>query len=95
MSLITCDNIAFSYDGKPVLEGLNLSVEVGDFLCIVGENGSGKSTLLKGMLGLVSPIKGKILYGDGLTHSQIGYLPQRMDIQKIFPATVWEVVSSG
>lgn len=95
MALIACDHITLSYDGKPVVEGLSLSVEPGDFLGIVGENGTGKSTLLKGMAGLVSPIKGKILYGDGLTQNQIGYLPQRLEVQRIFPATVWEVVTSG
>ena len=95
MSLITCENVSLSYDGKPVVEGLNLAVEPGDFLSIVGENGTGKTTLLRGMVRLVLPSSGKIFYGEGLTRSQIGYLPQRMEAQRAFPATVWEVVVSG
>ena len=62
---------------------------------IVGENGSGKSTLVKGLLGLISPVSGRVRYGDGLRRTEIGYLPQRTDVQNDFPASVWEVVSSG
>lgn len=58
-------------------------------------NGSGKSTLIKGLLGLIAPAKGKITYEPGFHNTEIGYLPQRTDAQKDFPASVWEVVSSG
>lgn len=95
MSLIACDNVSFSYEGKPVLENLNLQVEAGDFLCVVGENGSGKTTLVKGLLGLLPPAKGRIALGDGVKRSQIGYLPQQSESQRDFPASVWEVVSAG
>ena len=60
-----------------------------------GENGSGKSTLVKSLLGLKSVERGKIIYGDGLKQTQIGYLPQQTDVQKDFPASVGEVVLSG
>ena len=70
-------------------------MERGEYLCIVGENGSGKSTLIKGLLGLIAPAKGKITYEPGFHNTEIGYLPQRTDAQKDFPASVWEVVSSG
>lgn len=48
------------YEHKPLLEHLTLTVRAGDYLCIVGENGSGKSTLLRSLLGLLSPLAGKI-----------------------------------
>ena len=95
MALITCDHCSFSYEGHTVLQDLSLQVERGEYLCIVGENGSGKSTLVKGLLGLIVPVKGRVVYGDGLTRKEIGYLPQRNEQQKDFPASVWEVVSSG
>lgn len=95
MSLIACDNVTFSYEGKPVLENLSLQVEDGDFLCVVGENGSGKTTLVKGLLGLLSPAKGKISLGEGVRRSTIGYLPQQSESQRDFPASVREVVSAG
>ena len=50
MSLITCENLSFAYEGVTVLQNLNFKVEQGDYLCILGENGAGKSTLMKGLL---------------------------------------------
>lgn len=95
MALITCEKACFAYEGRNVIQDLDLSIERGEYLCVIGENGSGKSTLIKGLLGLISPVHGRVSYGDGLTHSGIGYLPQRTDVQNDFPASVWEVVSSG
>lgn len=70
-------------------------VNSGDYLCIVGENGAGKSTLVKSILGLLPTISGEIVFADGLTKKEVGYLPQQTAVQKDFPATVWEVVMSG
>jgi zinc transport system ATP-binding protein len=95
MSLIQVKNAAFRYDGKEVVSELNFEVEHCDYLCIVGENGSGKSTLVKGLLGLKAPHNGTITFGEGLTASQIGYLPQQKESQRDFPASVQEVVLSG
>ena len=95
MALITCEKASFAYEGRVVVNALDLSIERGEYLCIVGENGSGKSTLIKGLLGLISPVQGKVRYGGCLSHSEIGYLPQRTDVQNDFPASVWEVVTSG
>ena len=95
MAQLTCQNLCVGYEGKPVLQNLNFTVNAGDYLCIVGENGSGKSTLIKTLLGLQQPINGRILTGDGLKQSEIGYLPQQTAAQKDFPASVWEIVLSG
>lgn len=95
MDLIECDKVGFSYDGKNVISDLSFSVENGDYLCIVGENGAGKSTLVKGILGLIKPSSGKITFKDGLEPKKIGYLPQKNDIQRDFPASCREVVLSG
>jgi len=95
MALITCEKACFAYEGRNVIQDLDLKIERGEYLCVVGENGSGKSTLIKGLLGLLPPNRGKVSYGDGLKRSEIGYLPQRTDIQNDFPASVWEVVTSG
>lgn len=95
MALITCEHASFAYEGRTVLRDLSLKLEKGEFLCIVGENGSGKSTLVKGLLGLLAPAEGSVSYEKGFDSTQIGYLPQRSEAQKDFPASVWEVVSSG
>ena len=89
---IKCIDLDIGYDGKTVVSGLNLKINDGDYLCIVGENGSGKTTLMKTLLGLIPLLGGSI---QGLNKNDIGYLPQISDIQKDFPATVEEVVLSG
>lgn len=95
MTQLTCQDLAVGYEGRAVLEGLNFSVCPGDYLCIVGENGSGKSTLMKTILGLLPPVRGKVLTGDGLRKNKIGYLPQQTPVQRDFPASVREIVLSG
>lgn len=95
MAILKCENACFAYDGKTVLENVNFSLDAGDYLCVVGENGSGKSTLIKGLLGLKAPQSGSIILGDGLKPTEIGYLPQQTQLQRDFPASVWEVVLSG
>jgi len=95
MALITVRDLALGYDSHSILDGLNFTVEEGDYLCVVGENGSGKTTLMKTLLRLQEPVGGQILFGDGLKRNEIGYLPQQTEIQKDFPASVREVVLSG
>ena len=95
MSLLTIKDLSLGYENMTVVEGLNFTVEAGDYLCIVGENGSGKSTLMKTILQLQKPLKGEVLVGDGLLSKEIGYLPQQTVIQKDFPASVKEIVISG
>ena len=95
MAYITCKNAAFAYEGKIVIDELNFVVHAGDYLCIVGENGSGKRTVGKGLLRLKTPARGAVEFGDGLKSQEIGYLPQQTDVQRDFPASVYEVVLSG
>ena len=95
MAYLTVQDLSLGYDGHTIVEGLNFTVNAGDYLCIVGENGSGKSTLMKTLLHLQDPISGQILIGDGLKKNEIGYLPQQTVVQKDFPASVKEIVLSG
>jgi ABC-type Mn/Zn transport systems, ATPase component len=95
MSLITCKEASFAYEGNIAVRDLNFQVNSGDYLCVVGENGSGKSTLIKGLLRLKMPQTGSILMGDELCSNEIGYLPQQTAAQKDFPASAYEVVLSG
>ncbi len=95
MAQLICKDVTLGYDGKPVIEGLNFTVESGDYLCILGENGSGKSTLIKTLLRLHPAMAGKIETGDGLEADEIGYLPQQTLVQRDFPASVTEIVRSG
>lgn len=95
MAQLSCENLTLGYASNIILENLSFEVNKGDYLCIVGENGSGKTTLMKTLLRLIKPISGKILFSDGLIQDEIGYLPQQTDVQKDFPASVYEIVLSG
>ena len=95
MPLISCQDVSMTYENTVALRNLSFTVESGDYLCIVGENGSGKSTLMKTMLALTPPLAGCIRMEEGLTSTQIGYLPQQTQVQRDFPASVREVVLSG
>ena len=94
MSLIELKNVTLGYEKDIILRNINLNIEENDFICIVGPNGSGKSTLVKGILGLIKPIKGKVIY-NGLKQNFIGYMPQETKIDSNFPASVYEIVLSG
>ena len=95
MAQLSCENLSLGYEGTEIVHGLNFTVSAGDYLCVVGENGSGKSTLVKTILGLTAPVSGHVVWGDSLTRSEIGYLPQQTAVQRDFPASVWEIVLSG
>ena len=92
---IICEGLAVGYSGKPLCNGFHLEINNGDYICIVGENGAGKSTLIKTLVGLIPAISGKVLLRGDIDKSDIGYLPQQREMQKDFPASVWEVVLSG
>ena len=95
MAQLVVEDLSLGYESQVIIEGLNFTVNAGDYLCIVGENGSGKTTLMKTLLNLKAPISGKITTGDDLKKNEIGYLPQQTVVQKDFPASVREIVMSG
>ncbi len=64
MSVLSLQNICFSYDKTQVLQDLSLEFEKGKMYCIIGKSGAGKTTLLSILSGLASPDSGSILYND-------------------------------
>ncbi|MBP3890690.1 MAG: metal ABC transporter ATP-binding protein [Solobacterium sp.] len=95
MSVLKAENLSVQFGNNRIIEKLSFAIDKGDYLCVIGENGSGKTTLMKTILGLLKPSEGTIEFGDGVKPNQIGYLPQSMNLQEDFPATVEEVVQSG
>jgi zinc transport system ATP-binding protein len=96
--VIVIKDLNFSIGGLPILEDVNLSIESGDFLAVLGPNGGGKSTLLKLMLGLLKPDSGEILIlgqTPGQAGGRIGYLPQHTHVSTSFPVTVLDAVRMG
>lgn len=91
---------AVAYGGRPVLRDLNLTVQTGEVVAILGANGSGKSTLIRAALSLVPLAAGEIaLFGVPQRRfrqwRRIGYVPQRIGAGSGVPATVREVVAAG
>ena len=98
IELINIEDLWVRYDGVTVLEDVSLTVEVGDFLGIIGPNGGGKTTLLKAILGLVSPSRGRVLVmGQPPERAcrRIGYVPQHNLFDRDFPVNVRDVVLMG
>ncbi len=93
MELINISNLYYKYHKTDVLENINLSIKDDDFLAIIGPNGGGKSTLLKLILGLLTPVTGKI--EKKLKNSSIGYVPQNTNLNIDFPITALEIVLMG
>lgn len=95
---VSLEGVSFSYGGPLVLQGIDLRVEPGEFLGIVGPNAGGKSTLLKIILGLLEPQAGRVrVLGrepDG-ARSEIGYVPQYPPFSREFPISVEQVVLTG
>ncbi|MFV0294205.1 MAG: ABC-F family ATP-binding cassette domain-containing protein [Paracoccus sp. (in: a-proteobacteria)] len=75
--ILQLTDISLTFGGNSVFEGLNLTVQLGDRLALVGRNGSGKSTLMKVMAGLVEPDKGEIVTPAGVS---VGYMEQDPDL---------------
>ena len=96
--VVKLEDVWVHYDGVPVLEGVNLSVEQDDFLGIIGPNGGGKTTLLKVILGLITPSRGMVsVLGKSPKRRRysIGYIPQYNLFDRDFPISAWDVVLMG
>lgn len=91
--LLTLRDVSMVWDGKKVLEHVDLVVRQGDFIAITGPNGGGKTTLLRIILGLLKPSKGRVVRDE--PNLKIGYLPQKNMIDSHFPISVREVIMSG
>ncbi len=76
--MIEISNVAYGYNqNHPLAENINLVVEEGDIVAIVGENGSGKTTLLKVIAGYISPLCGTITYHT--SRPTIAFVPSNLD----------------
>ena len=96
--VIQVQGVSFSYGGPAVLKGVNLEVEEGEFLGLVGPNGGGKSTLLKAVLGLIKPNVGRVIVlgkPPEKGRADIGYVPQLASFRQEFPISVQQTVLLG
>ncbi len=78
MSLLVIENLCAAYDGSEVLHHLDMQVEQGDFVAVIGANTAGKSTLLRAVSGLVPRTSGQIVFsGENLLSLPAHQIPYR------------------
>lgn len=79
--ILECKNLSKAYGHKPALDNVNLSLETGRIIGLLGPNGSGKTTLIKLINGLLSPNEGELLINGNApgveTKKIVSYLPER------------------
>jgi len=96
--VIQLQQVYFSYAGPAVLEGIDLQVQAGEFLGVVGPNAGGKSTLLKLILGLLKPQSGTVeVLGRSpeAARRDVGYVAQYPSFRRDFPIDVEHTVLMG
>jgi ATP-binding cassette subfamily F protein uup len=90
MSLLTLRNVTLAFGGAPLLDGVDLRIEPGERLCLVGRNGTGKSTLMKLLNGELQADGGEVVMNQGL---RVARLTQEVPHELSGP--VFDVVAGG
>jgi len=90
MALVGLQEVKVSFGGPLLLEGVDLSIDKGERVCLVGRNGTGKSTIMKLITGEVKPDNGKIVFQQGV---RITLLTQ--EVPHNVQGSVFDVVSSA
>jgi len=85
VSLAALQDVEVRRGGRAILSHIDLTIEAGEILTVIGPNGGGKTTLLKVVLGLIKPDTGSVAIRPGL---RLGYVPQRLQLDPTLPMTV-------
>ncbi len=75
MARLILDGVEKSFHGAPVLKGLNLTIEPGEFVALLGPSGCGKSTILRMLAGFENVSGGQIIHGDDCLSSSTRHVP--------------------
>jgi manganese/zinc/iron transport system ATP- binding protein len=96
--VVEVHDLTVSYDRKPVLWDIDLTLPSGSLVGIIGPNGAGKSTLIKAVMGLVPLSSGFVrIFNQSLAdvRKRVSYVPQRESVDWDFPTSVYDVVLMG
>ncbi|NOD97955.1 ATP-binding cassette domain-containing protein [Ruegeria sp. HKCCD6228] len=85
MTLVSVENLSVRYGSNTVLSHVDMAVEPGEIVTIVGPNGSGKTSLLRAIIGATRPCAGHVSLKPGL---KIGYVPQKLHVDPTLPISV-------
>jgi zinc/manganese transport system ATP-binding protein len=93
-SVIELDQVSLGWRDRVAVRDVSGAFARGSLTAIVGPNGAGKSTLVKGIMGLVSPLRGHIrLAGDA--RNKMACLPQTGELDRSFPISTYDLVAMG
>ncbi|MDJ0832929.1 MAG: ATP-binding cassette domain-containing protein [Gammaproteobacteria bacterium] len=90
MPIITTKNLYHSFGEAPVLDHVNLSIDRGERICLVGRNGEGKSTLLKLLAKQIKPDEGEVTYARDIRVAEL-----RQEVPESLAGSVYDVVAEG
>ncbi|MDN5204639.1 metal ABC transporter ATP-binding protein [Fulvivirgaceae bacterium BMA10] len=97
-AVLEIHDLTVTYNKKPVLWDIDLTLPKGSIIGIIGPNGAGKSTLIKSIMGLVPNSSGYIKVFDkelNKVRNKVSYVPQKESVDWDFPASVLDVVLMG
>ena len=97
-TVIRCLDATLGYGRLRVLEEVNISLALGDYVGIVGPNGGGKTTLLKALTGILAPLEGRIEVEPHTREERplvFGYVAQSNTLDDTYPLTALDVVLMG
>ena len=77
---LSVNNVHVRYGDAEVLRGVNVTVNFGETITVIGANGAGKTTLLKTISGLLKPVDGTVMFGSELIHGKPAYKIRKMGL---------------
>jgi zinc/manganese transport system ATP-binding protein len=95
---VQLDGVAVGFPGRVLWSGLDLQIEPGEFIAVLGGNGTGKTTMLKVLLGLIRPLSGAVkVLGDEPSRGdrRVGYVPQHAAFNRDAPVRGLDLVRLG
>jgi zinc/manganese transport system ATP-binding protein len=92
--ILNIENLSLGFGDLTLFDGLSCAIKPGSILAVIGANGSGKSTFVKTLLGLLSPMDGRLEWPTGKP-AKIGYLAQLSEFDRRFPIRVRDLAAMG
>ena len=90
MAVVSMQNVTLSFTGTKLLDNLNLQIEKGQRICLLGRNGAGKTSLMRTLAGELKPDLGSVQVGQGV---KVAYFSQT--IPQGLSKTAYEIISEG